>query len=244
MIHATLFDLMGTLLIEAPASPSEVPPDPFGNFHRVMLEAGLSMSREELLTSLDEIRPVAVSGTATPFEDRLLRVCERGGLSVSPAKAHEIAEEICSYSNKVLTLDPETIPAIRQMRQRGPVGLVSNYDHPPNVHHLLKRDGLEQTFDIVIISGELGVWKPDPGILLAATTKLEVDPASTVYVGDSGVDIDCAHAARMPSILIQREGGPSDPLREKRHDERIAQPDVIIGSLTELADAVAGIGHG
>ncbi len=232
MIRATLFDLMGTLLIEDVDGPG----DSFGNFHRVLQSAGLSMSPDELLECLSEIPSVAVSGPATPFEDRLLRVFAREGLSLTLSQLGEMAHEIQDYSNRILVLDPEAIQTLKAMRQFGPVGLVSNYDHPPNVHLLIERDGLGDSFDVVIISGEIGIWKPDPGILLAALEPMGItDPACVVYVGDSAVDVEAARAAKMPSVLIRREGGPSDPLREQQEEISI-EADMVISRLSQLVE--------
>ncbi|MBT6626658.1 MAG: hypothetical protein HOB49_06595, partial [Gemmatimonadetes bacterium] len=135
MITATLFDLMGTLLIEDPNSPG----DHFASFHRLLSEAGLSMDRDELLRCLNEIQSVAVAGPTTPFEDRLLRMFARDGTTLSAEQTRDLANEICRDSCDVLALDPEAIETLITMRQIGPVGLVSNYDHPPNVQYLLER---------------------------------------------------------------------------------------------------------
>ena len=237
MITATLFDLMGTLLIEDPNSPG----DHFASFHRLLSEAGLSMDRDELLRCLNEIQSVAVAGPTTPFEDRLPRMFARDGTTLSAEQARDLANEICHDSCDVLALDPEAIETLVAMRQIGPVGLVSNYDHPPNVHYLLERDGIRDYFDVVVISGEIGIWKPDPGILLAGLEPLGLsEPTTVVYVGDSAVDVQAARAAKMPSILIRREGGPSDPLREQQ-EELVVEADVTISRLSQLPDAIASL---
>lgn len=44
--------------------------------------------------------------------------------------------------------------------------------------------------------------KPAPDTLLAAMAQLGADPASTVYVGDSEVDIATARAAGLPCISV------------------------------------------
>ena len=44
--------------------------------------------------------------------------------------------------------------------------------------------------------------KPAPDMLLAAMAQLGADPAGTVFVGDSEVDIATAHAANLPCISV------------------------------------------
>ena len=88
---------------------------------------------------------------------------------------------------------------------------------------------VRECFDVVIVSAEAGLWKPDPRILLAAADELTVEPRESVYVGDSDVDIQAAGAAGMRSILIRRTDGPSDPLRGRPDpDAGATQPDLVI----------------
>ncbi|MFC1526708.1 HAD family hydrolase [Candidatus Latescibacterota bacterium] len=235
MIRTVLFDLMGTLLVEAPDSDA----DPADNFYRVLCGEGLTLGQEEFWTVLRETPPVATCGSATPFDDRLARVCAKAGLSISLTRAAQLADAICSYSNRVTVSDREAVATLRHVRSYGPVGLVTNYDHPPNIHHLLEREGLRELFDVVIISGEIGVWKPDPSILHAALDQLEMGTEAAVYVGDSDVDIQAADAAGMRSILIRRQGGPSDPLRDPRPEVDEVRPTAVIQSLGELPQALA-----
>jgi|GEM_PF-4945650 hypothetical protein len=49
-----------------------------------------------------------------------------------------------------------------------------------------------------------------------------------------------ARAAKMPSILIRRDGGPSDPLREKQ-EEIVVEADATISRLSQLPEAIASL---
>ena len=198
--------------------------------------------RGGLLALFRETPPVPTSGATTPFEERLVRFCARAGLSISSDVAAEAAQAIVSYSNRITVRDREAVATVRAARELGPVGLVTNYDHPSNIYHLLEREGLREHFDVVIISGEIGVWKPDPSILRAALDRLGIGPGEAVYVGDSDVDIQAAHAAGMRSILIRRQGGPSDPLRDPHAEEAEIRPTAVIQRLGELPQALTRIG--
>jgi putative hydrolase of the HAD superfamily len=48
----------------------------------------------------------------------------------------------------------------------------------------LRRIGLEDAFDAVAISQEIGAWKPDPRAFAAAVTMLGLQPAEVAMVGD------------------------------------------------------------
>lgn len=54
--------------------------------------------------------------------------------------------------------------------------------------------------------------KPQPGMLLAAATALQIDLRRSYLIGDRWRDVDCARAAGCRSIFIDR--GYGEPLRE------------------------------
>ena len=72
----------------------------------------------------------------------------------------------------------------------------------------LAASGLEDRFGAVIVSGELGVGKPDASVFRAALDELGADQA--VMIGDSlGRDIDGALACGLRAVWINRFGsGP------------------------------------
>lgn len=91
------------------------------------------------------------------------------------------------------------------------MALVTNFDHPPYVYDLLCARGLEGQFDAVVISGEVGVDKPDPLIFYLAMEALHCSPKEALFVGDSlGADIAGAQAAGFRAILIDRRGAHRD----------------------------------
>lgn len=65
--------------------------------------------------------------------------------------------------------------------------------------------GTADWFDAIAISGEEGIGKPDPKMLLRLCDELGVDPAEAIYVGNSSRrDVEAARRAGMPSVLIER----------------------------------------
>lgn len=89
--------------------------------------------------------------------------------------------------------------------------------------------GLSAAFDVVVISGQVGVAKPEPAIFAAAIDRLQLKAEDVWHVGDSlSTDVAGAAAAGIRSVWLnraQRELTPSDPV-----------PDVRVTSLSELAD--------
>ena len=58
----------------------------------------------------------------------------------------------------------------------------------------------------MLLSFEVGVRKPEPGIYLAALTALDADPADAVFVDDQTEYCDGARALGIDTRLIVRDG--------------------------------------
>ena len=67
--------------------------------------------------------------------------------------------------------------------------------------------GLEDEFDTVLLSFEVGAAKPDPAIYKEALARLgDPDAARTVFVDDQARYCDGAAAVGMRTRLIKRDG--------------------------------------
>lgn len=62
--------------------------------------------------------------------------------------------------------------------------------------------GWTDRFAAVLGGDTLSVRKPDPAPLLAAIAAAGGDPATSVYVGDTSVDVATARAANVPVIIV------------------------------------------
>ncbi len=60
---------------------------------------------------------------------------------------------------------------------------------------------LRECFDDLVISGEVGLRKPDPAIFHLACERLEVAPADAIFVDDFEVNITAARALGMTAVL-------------------------------------------
>ncbi|MFD4642193.1 HAD-IA family hydrolase [Lentzea sp. NPDC058436] len=92
--------------------------------------------------------------------------------------------------------EPPLLTALRKAKGHGlRTALLSNADgwwQPPRA-----LDGL---FDVTIISGEVGLAKPDVDIYLLTATKLGLEPGECVFVDDLSVNIHGAAEAGMVGV--------------------------------------------
>src|SRR5437870_5485675 len=76
---------------------------------------------------------------------------------------------------------------LETLRERGlRIGLVSNaFDPADLLHRDLERFGIAERVDVALFSSEVGRRKPDPEIFRRALAALGVEPAETLFVGDT-----------------------------------------------------------
>ena len=98
-------------------------------------------------------------------------------------------------------------PCLDALRERGlPLGVITNNE---SVHQRRKlvTVGLDDAFDAVVISGEVGVAKPDPAIFALACERLDVAPAEALHVGDLlDTDARAAQSAGLTGVWLDRLG--------------------------------------
>lgn len=110
------------------------------------------------------------------------------------------------------------------------VGLVSN--RPVPLQGTAERMGIYEYFHFTLAAGEIGSWKPDPGIFIRA---LEMGgslaPQEAIYIGDNYfVDTLGAYDVGLKAILL-------DPLHAFPEAEEFAY---VIESLTDLVRILDG----
>ena len=62
-------------------------------------------------------------------------------------------------------------------------------------------DRFEGLFDVVVISAQVGLRKPDPAIYRLTADRLELDPGACVFVDDLDTNVEAAQAAGMTGVL-------------------------------------------
>jgi putative hydrolase of the HAD superfamily len=127
---------------------------------------------------------------------------------------------------KQMTLYDDAIHTLEALRKRFRLGLITN---GPSAIQRPKIDHFELVnyFDVLLVSGEVGIDKPDPAIFALALSQIGVDAREALFVGDSPEhDMRGAKAAGMDFVWMNAH---SDTL-----PEGFAQPHAIIRRISEL----------
>lgn len=218
-IHLISFDLDDTLVDTDATTPYRI--EAAASEARRLLP-GLELARaEDALRRAMDANPVT-EGTVVVFIEALgLDVAGETGVSIRRA-----------YNQVVLdTLEwiPGAQDTLARLRERYQLALVTNGPATmqwPKVH----RFGLEAMVDHIVVSGDVGVRKPDPAIFGHLLAEAGLAAAEAAHVGDSiHSDIAGARAAGLAAIWC--------PPRLRRPDEVGEHvPDLTIERLVDLLD--------
>ena len=132
-----------------------------------------------------------------------------------------------------LTLYEDAAPTLEALRLRYKLGLVTN--GPSRTQRpKIEQFRLAEYLDLLIVSEEVGVAKPEPAIFQVALERLGVQPNQTLFVGDSPeFDMRGAAAAGIPFVWMNPRGEvmPAD----------VPAPVAVIERLAELVPLLANI---
>ena len=160
-----------------------------------------NISAEEIERRKEDMRITGKGGYVNRVEwCRLL--CDMWGWVDAPA-----AEELAFHYDKTFgdhnVIFPNSAKLLRKLKEQGYiVGVITN---GPSMlqNHKMDTSGLRDYCDIVVVSGDVGVHKPDPQLFIYTAEKLGLKPEECVYVGDHPVnDIQGALNAGMKAIRM------------------------------------------
>jgi len=148
------------------------------------------------------------SSPETRAELRKLETAQIGadefGAHLAPLLGVADAENLMSRIFAGIGPEPAMIDAVRGARQAGiRTGLISNsvgtdiYDQAV----------LDELFDATVISGEVGLHKPQPEIFLLGAERIGLAPAQCVFVDDLRENCAGAEAVGMTAVLHRGPGG-------------------------------------
>jgi len=161
------------------------------------------------------------------------RLLSEEGLDVTDEELDAFLEAEHAAWQPARMLASTTHALLEALRDRGvKLGLVSNALDPP---HLLHRDleqmGVAQRLDAAVFSSEVGYRKPHPAIFERALALLEVEPARTLFVGDSLVN-DVAGASALGMKTCQALWFRAE------EDEEQPEPDIRAFTQMDVLTAV------
>lgn len=158
-------------------------------------------------------------------------------LGPDPALAADLVARYRVAAPRHIAIYPDAEPLLGLLGARYPLGLISN--GPSELQRpKIEQFALERYFEVLVVSGEFGVRKPDPLIFATALEALGVAPGRAVFIGDNPADdIAGARAAGLAAIWVNRGDWPALDPREG------APPHAEVRELREIP-SLLGLGGG
>ncbi|MDQ5816065.1 MAG: HAD family phosphatase [Actinomycetota bacterium] len=180
----------------------------FGGVLTTSLQDALAAFAESAGVELQDLVRVAL-GLYTGAEDPLVHDFEIGAISDEEfgaglsARLHEVSGVRVSPYGLVarmfaVDLEEDMLSAVAAIRRAGfKTALLSNSWGSS----LYPRDRLVDLFDAVVISGEVGMRKPDPRIYALALERIQVAPQRCVFVDDHPGHLAAARDLGLMTLL-------------------------------------------
>ena len=174
--------------------------------YRLYCEAFLTryfpkIGETERLQKLDEMEALVDGG----YKDREVYFPEL--IALWGWEDHPPLQELYDSFNldfgKYIVLLPGAVDTLKELKRRGYLlGAVTNgVSSLQNIK--LDTAGIRDLFDVVVVSGDIGVYKPDRRIFDEAARRLGLENRQVLFVGDHPVnDIDGALGAGMYAIRM------------------------------------------
>ncbi len=144
------------------------------------------------------------------------------------------ADEVCSLPDSLFSWTPwpDTVAALRQLKSRFRLAILSNVDDDL---FALTRPKLEIAFDDVITAQQAQAYKPSLKIFELALSRIQTPAHRVLHVGQSIYhDVVPAQALGLATVWVNRPSARPGVGAVKAAE---ATPDLTVSSLTELAAA-------
>jgi len=204
-----------------------------GAIRPIISAHGAHLSDAEILRMYGEIEADEESGEYQPYREILRAVVRGFGTRLGFVPSEKEQE---SLPNSLVHWKPfpDTVTALRQLKQKFKLGILSNIDDDL---FSATAPQLEVDFDHVVTAAQASAYKPSPDIFRLAQERMALPPQEWLHAGQSIYhDVIPAQSIGVATVWVNR---PSPLPNSGAAKPAQAKPDVELASLQELADLVS-----
>jgi len=213
-IKTVIFDIDGTLLnftLDYKTSRAEV--------IQYLIKQGFPQSLFSIKENIFEMLKKAETYMKNNGEENKARTVRKGVFSI--AERHEMEAANTTH------MMPGVLETLKTLKNMGLQMAVFTMNGEKSTNHIMQSFRLKQFFDAIITREDVSAVKPDPAHLEAVISALSTKPEEAIVVGDSTLDMRCAHELNIIGVGITT--GISSP-KELTH----AGASYLISSFTEI----------
>lgn len=180
------------------------------------ITAELGIEKPDLFRAYERTRAARGVGTYGSVQGDMTAIVEAVGVDPDPALIARLLKMEREFAETGVELWEDSVPVVRELRARGTkTALISNCSH--STRPIVERLGIAEEFDEILLSFEVGMHKPDPGIYQEALRRLgDIAPDRAVFVDDQPAYCDGAAALGIDTFLIDRSGDGTPDLNGHR----------------------------
>ena len=227
MIKACVFDLGNTLM-----NDSKVASESLEELASILKEEGILQDEEAFIDLYREFsRKIHNPHWSHTYGEVEWFKRALNALGIREVKPEEVLERYRRLVEEKTRPDPDLIEAFKFLRaKRLKVALLSD-ERSARVEMFLRRTGMEDLFDAVVVSEEVGVEKPHPLIFETLRKRLKVKFSEIAIFGDDEVTDGGGKRLGMKFILVKRYKDPTWGWGEGTQ----VKPDYILERITKRA---------
>ena len=128
---------------------------------------------------------------------------------------------------------PGAAELIGELHRRGTVLAIATSSGRADLDLLLRGIPTRDLVDVVVTTEDAGASKPAPDLAAVALARSGGDATRTVFVGDTGWDVESAGRAGMPCIAVRTGGWPECALRDAGAIEVYADAADLLANLDQ-----------
>lgn len=241
MIEGALFDL-GSTLIRFSGDWQSVIEEGHQRMVQSLLQDGLELDVDRFNKAFEEAWQATfvqrdIDCIERPMDELIVQVLAGlGHTQVPQAVIDQALVRMFSASEARWHPTPGVYSVLEELRQDGlRLGIVSNASDAANVHRLVDNARLRPYFDMIIVSAEQRLRKPDKRVFDPILQAWDLPPQRLAMTGDSlAADIEGARRAGMFSIWLTADADSP----ENQAVQGQIKPDAVARELVEVPDII------
>ncbi|MBY8988905.1 MAG: TIGR02253 family HAD-type hydrolase [Candidatus Lokiarchaeota archaeon] len=210
-----------------------------------MISLGLKIERQKALILIQEIVTEYGSNSSKHYDYFIRQLNQYENLSISfNEHVRYVAAAVMAYHAqkiKHIKLYDDVKKCLEKLKENSIKTAIITDGIPIKQYEKILRLGIDDLIDLVVISDEIGIRKPNPKLFSFCLNKFKVKGYETIYVGDNIYkDIVPAKLNEIHSVYIHR-GGKYDIDITGEEITKENEPDYEISKLDELFDIIIAL---